>query len=328
MGTFDNAFGVALVGTWLATILAGVGLTQAVRYFAKFPNDILFKKALVGVVLFLLFLELAMECAEIYLRVVTGWGNPIAFTRVTWPLAIVIPCTFLIGGIVNQFLVYRFYGLSNNIWVAGVLSLLNLASFVVGIYTVVLFASKVGQTVTLAELNEHIAPATFAWSIVSVVADFGIAGSLVWTLRGMRTSYKDTNQLIQHITAVCIQNGLSTSAMTLGGTIAHSVAPATKIDDFFLSLVGPLYLVTLLSNLTLRDSAPLSRGWASSGQIITSHNSKIVFEGVQVPPTGVPSTDLEATSDGTTIRGTSDDVGTGARESEDRICACQNAEKI
>ncbi|KAJ7185238.1 hypothetical protein C8R46DRAFT_1185042 [Mycena filopes] len=237
--TLKRLLCVALVGTWLATLLVAAGFTQAVRYFAKFPNDILFKKTLVGVVLFLLLLGLWMECAEVYLRVVTNWGNPIAFTIV---VAVGIPCTFLIGGIVNQFLVHRFYGL---------------------LVVLQLFARKIDKTVTLAEFTDQIAPLTSASSGISVVTDFAIAGSLVWTLRGMRTSFKDTNQCIQisfpshesrridatfrhiqHIVALCIQNGCTTSAMSFGSLIAQIVSPTTAIDGFFLNTVGPLYLLT------------------------------------------------------------------------------------
>ncbi|KAJ7185239.1 hypothetical protein C8R46DRAFT_1059850 [Mycena filopes] len=333
MGAYDNGFGVDLITTWFCSLLAGVGLTQAVRYFAKFPNDILFKKGLVGVVLFLLFLEVAMECASSYTMkdelLTSSTGNPTAFTIV---YAGAILCTSVIAFIVDQFLIHRFYGLSKNIWVAIILSLFNLVSFVMGLIIVQFFASKVGSTISLAELHDTVTPVTTALSTMSVVTDVTIAASLVWTLRGMKTSFKNTNQLIQHIVAISIQNGCTTSAVAIAGMVAQLVAPATRIDDFFFGLLGPLYLLTVLSNLTLRESAPPSSGWSSSGEIGGSRNNQLPFGGVHVrrsvTTTGGTSTDFGAAYDDTTVRGTSDDVEAGRKEFEDASSADQNAEKI
>ncbi|KAJ7160212.1 hypothetical protein C8R46DRAFT_364804 [Mycena filopes] len=196
MGAYDNGFGVDLITSWFCALLAGVGLTQAVRYFPKFPNDIQFKKCLVALVLFPLFLEVAMQCTASYISVVTNWGNPTAFTVVIWPCAGGILCTSVVAFIVDQFLIHRFYGLSKNIWVAIILSLFNLVSFVMGLIIVQFFASKVGRTISLAELHDTVTPVTTVLSIMSVVTDVTITASLVWTLRGMKTSFKTTNQYI------------------------------------------------------------------------------------------------------------------------------------
>ncbi|KAJ7185407.1 hypothetical protein C8R46DRAFT_1060459 [Mycena filopes] len=335
MGAFDKGFGVDLITSWFCVLLSGVGLTQAVRYFAKFSNDSLIKKALVGVVLFSLFLGVAAQCADSYTQVVTDWGNPTAFTIVTWPPSVAIFCTTFIGFIVDQFLIHRFYGLSKNIWVTVVLTLLNLFSLIMGLLIMQFFASRVGRAISLTELDNKLAPLTDIGSIINVVTDVGIAACLVWALRGLKTSFKSTNQLIQHIIAVSIQNGCTTSVMSIGGMVAHIVAPATKIDDFFFGLLGPLYLFTLLSNLTLpsHQSAPVptSHGW-SSNKNPASENGQVLFGGVHVRrsviTTAGTSTDFEAAYDDATVRDTSEDVAAGRKESEDPSSVNQNAEKI
>ncbi|KAJ7164524.1 hypothetical protein C8R46DRAFT_1193125 [Mycena filopes] len=335
MGAYDNEFGVGLISTWVVVLLAGVGFTQAVRYFAKFPNDILFNKTLVSVVVFLLVGGMATQCAEMYLHLISHRGNPIAFTIETWPPVVAAICTSVVGFIVDQFLIRRFYIVSKNIWITGVLSLLNVVSFVMGLIIVRSFASKIGKTITLTELNHNIATLTTVWSSISVGTDIGIAACLVWTLRGMKTSFKNTNQLIQHIMIVSIQNGCTTSAVEFVGMVIHNASPGTRIDEFFNDLIAPLHLLALLSNLTLpasaRDSA--RHGHWSAGGNPTSHSSEVAFGGVHIQRSVIttvdgPYPDLEAAYDDTTVRGTSDDVEARGKESEDPSSAYQNTEKI
>ncbi|KAJ7185198.1 hypothetical protein C8R46DRAFT_374517 [Mycena filopes] len=317
MGAYDDGFGVTLIATWLATLLAGVGLTHAVHYFAKFSNDIFFKKALAGVVLFLLFLELGMECAETYLDVVTYWGNPAALYVVSWPRSVSIPCISLIGFIVDQFLIHRFYAVSKNIWITLILSMCNLVSLVLGLIITQIFAGHIGKSFTPAELRK-ILPLSDVWSSSSAVTDVAITASLVWVLRGMKTSFKDTNQLIQHITAVSIQNGCTTSAVAIGGLVANKLAPETSICYAFYYTIGPLYLLTLLSNLTLRESAPVpvNQGWSSYVDPASRNDLQR-----SVPTTGRASmtTDVEASRGedaDSTVRGTSDDIEAGGNSKE------------
>ncbi|KAJ7185232.1 hypothetical protein C8R46DRAFT_1287627 [Mycena filopes] len=331
MGAYDKGFGVSLIATWLSTLLAGVALTHAVHYFAKFSNDIVFKKGLVGVVLFLLFLGLATECAETYLDVVTHWGNPVALFVVPWPRLVSVPCISLIAFIVDQFLIHRFYALSKNIWITIILSLLNLVSLVMGFVVLQLFASSVGQTLTPAELR-RLVPLTDVWASCTGVTDVAIAACLVWTLRGMKTSFSGTTELIHHIMAVSIQNGCTTSALAIAGLVADKIAPDTNVVFVFYYTLGPMYLFTLLSNLTLRPSAPVAvSSWSSNTNPVSRPGQGGVHVRRSVATTGGASTiDAEASGGDyteSTVRGTSDDIEAGGKESQGAY-QYQHAEKL
>ncbi|KAJ7185195.1 hypothetical protein C8R46DRAFT_374480 [Mycena filopes] len=238
MGAYDNGLGVTLIATWLSTLLAGIGLTHTVLYFAKFPNEI-FKKALAGGVLFILLLGLATECAETYLDVVTYWGNPAALYVVPWPRLVSIPCITLMGFIVDQFLIHRFYTVSKNIWITIILSMCNLVSFAMGFVVLQFFASNIGQTLTPVDLRKLI-PMSDVWAASSAVTDVAIVASLVWALRGMKSSFENTTQLVQHIMVVSIQNGCTTSAVAIGGLVANNLAPETSISYVFYYTLGLL----------------------------------------------------------------------------------------
>ncbi|KAJ7185302.1 hypothetical protein C8R46DRAFT_1025376 [Mycena filopes] len=300
-----------LMATWFTILLCGVAFTQAFHYFARFPDDGLIRKSLVGVVIFLLLLTQAVECAETYARLVTEWGNPAALG--------VQPVLFLLSGalialIVDQFLIHRFYSISKNMWIAVVLTVLNLASLVMGLLVLQILASTVGGGFTL-ETIEKIGPISIAWGSISAATDVSIAACLVWKLRGMRTSFKDTTQLIHHIMAVSIQNGCTTSVLSIAGVVASVVAPSSKIEDIFFMFIGPLYLITLLSSLSLRGTAKANRTFSSGADV--SGSSQIAFGGVHVrrsvATTGGTTTltDSEGARkeyDDTTVRGKSDDI--------------------
>ncbi|KAJ7032407.1 hypothetical protein C8F04DRAFT_1396655 [Mycena alexandri] len=300
MTAYDSGFGAGVIATWFACLLYGIGITHAFHYFSKFPNDILLKKIILVVVVFLSTCGLVGECAAMYLQAVTYWGDPRALTVIMWPAPFGVLCNSLVVFIVNSFLTHRFYAVSKNLIVAFILFALNLGTFITSLLFVRLLGIQVGKTAIQATA-QSLVPLSTAWSAAGVATDALIAGSLVWTLRGMKTSFKHTTQLLQHIMAVCIQNGCTTSIVAIAGMIAKIVVPASEIDNLFNFLIGPLFLLTLLSNLTLRESAPGVRTWLSGGikdsNSIDSNNS-IIFGGVHVhrsvTTTGAASEDIEA----------------------------------
>ncbi|KAJ7185299.1 hypothetical protein C8R46DRAFT_1185079 [Mycena filopes] len=313
MSSYVVGFGNDLIATWCTILLCGVAFSQAFHYFARFPDDGLVRKILVGVVVFLLVLTQAVECAETYEGTRRRFGYNVRSS--TQPVLFLLSGS-LIAFIVDQFLIHRFYTVSNNLWIAVVLTLLNLVSLVMGLLVLQIFASIVGGGFTL-EAIEKIGPLSIVWGTTSAVTDVSIAACLVWTLRGMKTSFKDTTQLIHHIMAVSVQNGCTTSLAQIAGMTASIVAPSSRIEDVFFLLLGPLYLITLLSSLSLRGSAAASRGTFPEGPDM-SGASQIAFGGVHVrrlvATTGGTTTltDSEGArkeyQHDTTVRGASDDI--------------------
>ncbi|KAJ7765310.1 hypothetical protein B0H16DRAFT_416077 [Mycena metata] len=283
MGAYDSVFGVGLIATWLTSLLFGICVIQAIHYLRDFPNDILLKRSILVVVFVLETGAVATQCAGIFLQTVTYWGNPESFVITFWPAPVSVLCDSLVGFIVNTFLIHRFYAVSKNLIIALILLVFNLGTFTASLFFLRLLANQVGKVATPATLQLFV-PASTAWGAAGVVTDVCIAASLVWTLRGMKTTFEDTTQLIQHIMAVSIQNGCTTSAFAIAGMVANIIVPASNIDDLFFYLVGPLYLLTLLSNLTLRQSAPGAGTWSSSDGTTDTVDSDtgITFGGVHV----------------------------------------------
>ncbi|KAJ6551747.1 hypothetical protein B0H19DRAFT_1378402 [Mycena capillaripes] len=257
MGAFDAFFGTGLIGTWVGSFLFGVAFSQTFQYFNNFPNDGLLRKSLVASSLLFAFVALIGEYADVYLPTITFWGNPAALTTETWSVPVYTIFNSMVAVIANSYLISRFhvlqveiishhFSVSKNIVLTVVLCGLVLFVFVMAVLSVLLFpgVENFQKAETLALI----------WAISSAVTDVTIAASLIWTLRGMNSTFKNTNRMVRRIAIIAIQNGGATSLVAIAGMIAVIVKINSNIPACFYFLLGPLYVLTLLSNFNLRQS--------------------------------------------------------------------------
>ncbi|KAJ7166690.1 hypothetical protein C8R46DRAFT_265641 [Mycena filopes] len=291
MGATDTGFGTALLATWFASILAGLAFAQAFHYYNNAENDTRFRKGLLGVVIFLLLCALGAEYALIYLPTVTFWGDVAALSDETWASPIYGACNALIAVIVNSYLISRFYSVSKNIFVTLLLLLMNMFAFVMALVTA-LYGAGPGHAESLAQLHKLVSLATI-WAIASSVTDVLIAASLVWTLRGMKTNFKDTDRLLRRVMGISVQNGCTTSIASIGGMISTILLPFSTVSLVFNYMLGPLFLLTLLSNLGLRGSSGKSgsRTWSTSRNHTVPGNTSIIVNGIRVERTAITTVD-------------------------------------
>ncbi|KAJ7164455.1 hypothetical protein C8R46DRAFT_1099581, partial [Mycena filopes] len=263
MGALDTGFGCALIATWFASILLGVAFAQAFDYFRMSENDTKLRKGLVVTVMVLCLSALGAEYAVIYLPTVTFWGDVASLSEESYASPVYSSCNATIALIVNTYLISRFYSVSKNIIVTLVLLVMNLFA---AIMTCVppLLGGGPGHPTTVAGLKNLI-PIITTWAIANAVTDLLIALSLVWALRRMKTSFKDTDRLLRRVMILSVQNGCTTALASIGAMIGSLVMPFSSISVLFTYMLGPLYLLTLLSNLNLRGSSKSgSRTWTSS----------------------------------------------------------------
>ncbi|KAJ7030719.1 hypothetical protein C8F04DRAFT_1397701 [Mycena alexandri] len=286
MGATDTGFGCALMGTWFASILSG-----AYDYFHQSPNDGPLRKGLVAALVILCCTSLVGEYAEIYLPAVTYWGDLAALATEIWASPFLTISNATAGLIVNAYLIHRFYNVSKNILVALLLSLLNLFSFVMAFLPPLMYGG-VGHIRTLEDVQK-VVPLAIVWTIACAVTDIAIAISLVWTLRGMRTTFKDTDRLLRRVMVISVRNGCTTSLASTGAMLGTIILPYSTIAEIFLYMLAPLYLLSLLSNFSLRGSTKSgSRTWSSSRNNHTA--ASIIINGIQVRHTTVTAGDPTA----------------------------------
>ncbi|KAJ7629224.1 hypothetical protein DFH06DRAFT_1226176 [Mycena polygramma] len=279
----EAAFGTSLIGTWLTAVLFGLTIPQAFHYFNDFPNDSLLRKSLVASCLLFCFVGLIGECAFVYLPLVTFWGNPAAVmtaTTLSWAVFLYPISHSLVGITVHSYLISRFYILSKNLAMAIVLFGMTLLVFAMALMTIVQYSR--GENFQRAETN------VILCSVSLAAADFCIAASLIWTLRRMSSllAVKSANRLVRPIIMTSIRNGCVTSLVALGGMVAVLIRVGNVYPIFYFSL-APFYVLTLLSNLNLRQSgrSPTSGMSLSTTRNVSTMDPSVVIAGVRVAPT-------------------------------------------
>ncbi|KAJ7149201.1 hypothetical protein C8R43DRAFT_1007463 [Mycena crocata] len=269
MGAFDDPFGTILIGTWLASLLYGIAVAQAVRYFKAFPNDSLARKGLVYASLLFCLVALVGDYADVYLPTVTFWGN---LEAIQTQSPLYVTANSFVGTIVNSYLIYRFYSLSKSLWmtlILGLLTLLALSGALLVAIMLTIFSHY-------SERSKGTTP-TLIWIIASAAADVSIATALIWRLQGMKTTFKETNTLIHRIMLRSIQSGATTSVATLLIIVTYLRKKDSNLPTLFCFQLGPLYVLTLLYNFNLRQQH-------NDGTIITASETRgnnIMMDGIR-----------------------------------------------
>ncbi|KAJ7248288.1 hypothetical protein B0H12DRAFT_724104 [Mycena haematopus] len=289
MGALDIAFGTGLIGSWLASLLCGVGYSQAIRYYNAFPEDSVIRKSLVAATIFFTLVELVGAYADVYMATVTFWGNPAGLSTETWSVPVYSSANAMLAITVNGYLISRYYAISKNVFVALILCAIALFAFIMAFLAVFLYPGDDPNRFPKAK------KVSLIWAISCAVSDVSIAASLVLTLRRMKTNFKSTKRLVRRVIIICIQNGCATSLAAIAGMIAFIFKIDSNIPTVFFFLLGPLYLLTLLSNLNVRESARSGSRTLSSSR--NTLNTSIVIDGVYINRTNMNPMTLEIEMD-------------------------------
>ncbi|KAJ7605858.1 hypothetical protein DFH06DRAFT_1150341 [Mycena polygramma] len=301
----DQLLGMLLLGTWLSSILFGVVLVEATKYFSSFPNDSWMRKGLVMLVLTLCVAAMVGEYGNAYLPTVTYWGDFKGLTTL-FPLASF--ASALISSIVDCYLIHQFYTLSKNIWATLVLYALMLLT--VGGYLVIFVLLP-----TASRTHEH----TLTIGIIinfsaQAAVDVLIAAGLIWKLRSMKTTFKNTNtsaassfKFLNRVMVGAVRTGSPTAICSVLALVMYLHAPKGDVSTFFFLQFAPLYMLTLLSNFNVRrygqqvgmaqttETGPGIPRVAANSSEIHIHRTAIVFTDPieSVVATTTSSDDLE-----------------------------------
>ncbi|KAJ7831020.1 hypothetical protein B0H14DRAFT_1188199 [Mycena olivaceomarginata] len=289
MAGLDNIFGALLLGSWLASILFGLVVAQAFRYFTMFPEDPWSRKGLVILVLTLSVLALIGDYANTYLPTVTYWGDLEAIQKVYWPLPLYSIANTVLAFIVDCYLIHRFYTLSKNIFATlflYALILLALSGYLMGVIPLLTGSGN------LADRDRAKIGAMINF-ITIVVCDILIAAGLIWKLRSMRSNFAHTNSFMNRVMIGAIQTGSATSVCSILLLVTFLNDPESNVATFFIFQFAPLYSLTLLLNFNIRRSSGLSGTSRSktSESRGGNNNNNIIMDGIQVHRTAIVTMD-------------------------------------
>ncbi|KAJ7876859.1 hypothetical protein B0H14DRAFT_3436319 [Mycena olivaceomarginata] len=245
MGVYDDPFGSILIGSWLASVLAGLVLNQAYRYFAMYPKDPISRKAIV--VCSMLFLRRGAYSGLCKRLLVTFWGNTERVQKQYWPVPMYVTMNTCVGVIVNSFLIHRFYTLSKNIVICMVLS----AFVILG------FAGSILVAVTIQMFSAF--SAVSARDISTYMVNLNSDGRYIHRSRSDLEA-ADAEDRIQRDTILdqpthhsTVQTGSTTSVVSIVTLVSYIIKNDSNVPTACCYLIGPLYLLTLFYNLNLRQ---------------------------------------------------------------------------
>ncbi|KAJ7983230.1 hypothetical protein DFH06DRAFT_1292488 [Mycena polygramma] len=297
MAALDPILGALLLGTWFSSILFGIVLVEAYKYFSTFPDDSWFRKGLVILLLTLCCLALVGEYGTTYLPAVTYWGDVQGLTTVFWTFPVAYFGNGIAGTIVDFYLIYRFYSLSKNIWITLIFSAMNLLALAGFLIVMVLLPKRSRTdhpTLTIGAIMNFIAT-----SVVDVL----IALGLIWKLRGMKSNFAQTNTFLKRVMVGAIRTGSITALCSILDLATFLNNPQTDVSTAFSYQFAQLYTLTLLFNFNLRRTAGMLSGTSKTSESRNGNTNTMRMDGIQVHRTlHVQMDPISSVGDATTRR--------------------------
>lgn len=249
MSDVDTTYGRTFLGLIISAILFGVTILQTFLYYRNYPKDPKFIKIMVFVLWALDLAQLVLSTITIYWYLVTNFNNPPALAKTFWSMNVQTDCNGLIGLIVECFFARRVFILSKNYFLTGVILLLSLIHFALGIvFTIDSFA------LPSASDFDQLIWVTSAGLGSAAAADILVAISLCYYLLKSKTGFSRTDSLITTLTIYSLTTGLVTSVLATMVVITFAARPKDYIWEAFFWLLGKFYVNSLLATLNSRDS--------------------------------------------------------------------------
>ncbi|KAK7034497.1 hypothetical protein VNI00_012344 [Paramarasmius palmivorus] len=281
MGQFDDPFGSILISTWICSALEMLIIKDTIYYYNNYTKDRLFLKAFIGITVFVDFLSLLSDYADVYLLTVKNWGNPVVLRTQYWPVTSYLATTGITALLVQSFLTYRFWSLTKSWSICLILSLGILVSFGGSIATATVFAIFPSYEERVRGLVPVI-----IWMVTTTVTDIAITSVLIWRLYKMKTTFKHTESLVYRVIRTSVQTGATTCIIATITLITFLVNTSSNVETAFAFILGRTYVLTLLFNVNLRMSNRDAK--ESEPDSHTGHRGPAVtLEGIQVHRTAV-----------------------------------------
>ncbi|KAJ7140682.1 hypothetical protein C8R44DRAFT_974498 [Mycena epipterygia] len=249
-----------MIGSWANSSLYIIELLQAYNYFAKFGGDHTYVKLTIALCLAVDTVSIAGNYGGVYLYTVTHWGDTAYIQNEYWPHYIYIATTGATAFIVQSYLTFRYFRATKFYLIVSLLLLTATVALVGCIVTLVL----VIRYSTYAGRNQIVAPVTI-WLVASAFADISLALTLVWQLRGMKSAFKDTQNVIKRLIRSSIQTGTITSIFAAIVLITYLTDKQSNVTVAIGFCLGRIYTLTLLHNLNNRSQIGGSTSDSSDG---------------------------------------------------------------
>lgn len=260
------ALGPGLMGVLINVFLFGIMVAQSFIYYSRYPNDRTWMKLLVATLLVLDAANAAFDVWWVYDALVTKFADLDSLNYTTWILATDPIMVGTISSIVQLFFAWRVKVLIGNrylvafVVVTGSLSILAGTGTTVGVHFVPRYADF-----------PKFQAAVIVWLVGAAVCDTTITIALTYHLRKHRTGFSGTDDILNKITRLTMQNGLITSLWAITDLIIYLTVPTGLHLAFNLPL-AKLYTNSLMSSLNART--PGSQDYAGTSGLTSSARTR------------------------------------------------------
>ncbi|KAJ7774134.1 hypothetical protein DFH07DRAFT_120393 [Mycena maculata] len=252
-----EVFATSFIGFAVATTAYGISILQLYLYFRNYPKDNLVLKLTVGTLWLLDTLSTIMVAHSLYTYFVLNFMNLAADALIPWSFALENGLLTGVTLLAQCYYSWQIWTISKNVLVTGVIFLLALAAFGLGLYvTVHLFRFPAVATLATHSVQVVTGPVQG----MAGACDIAIMLALIYYLRSRRRSgVRTTEQMIDTLILYAMCRGIMTAITQILFLALNVGSPDHTYWQPFHQLVGKLYVNSILASLNVRK-AVLGKG--------------------------------------------------------------------
>ncbi|EPQ57818.1 hypothetical protein GLOTRDRAFT_126309 [Gloeophyllum trabeum ATCC 11539] len=253
MSVAENLGGNVLICMFIAAVLNGVTLTQALYYYQTYPDDRRSLKLVVAAISALESLHTVFCVTWAYVYLIKHFGHPDIFDHIYWTISTTIVIGIIVAGIVHCYYVRRVWYMSNqNKPLTASIALLAIMRFAFGMTVAILcYYIPYWSTFRMHKYSD----VTVGLALSSAAAvDILAAISLIYYLHTTRPSSNLKDSRVNMLTVYIINTGLITSIFSLLILVTFMALHSNLVFLAFIEIQSRLYANSFLASLNARQT--------------------------------------------------------------------------
>ncbi|KAJ7601562.1 hypothetical protein B0H17DRAFT_998455 [Mycena rosella] len=284
----NKVIGALMLGTFVNSMLYMLEILEVIKYYKWFSKD---SKTIKTCIFTLVLLDTTCTFAEwacIYLYGVTHWGDLAYLGYQNLAIPIYAYTTGITGFIVQNFLISRYYKLTNRRYVCVTLVLMSMAATVGAVWS----GTRILMVTDYAHRN-LVVHAAILWLVSSAATDISIAAALVLQLHSVKSAFRETRSLIRRLIFHTIRTGSLTTSVAICVLVTFLIDTNANICTGLAFTLGRLYTLTILFNLNNRRILKDGVESGSARNNNTPTGADISLHGITVHRTAIVHIDDE-----------------------------------
>ncbi|KAF5367593.1 hypothetical protein D9757_010644 [Collybiopsis confluens] len=264
---FNDLLGTLLLATWITSMLFAVIIRETWFYFRNFPQDRLIVKLVVVLVVLGDMANVVGTHATVYLYSISHWGDLLYLTKQYWSVFVFTVSTAIVTALVQSFLIFRYFALTRN-WFFLIFCLLMMGLALASC------SATAAIFMLFPEYSERFRAEVpiICWLASSAATDVLISVALIWQLFSIKTSFSQTegyalidicrvdslpllDSVVKRLIRQTIQTGSASAIIAICTLIAYLKNNSSNVESLFAYLLEKIYVLTLLTNLNMRQTS-------------------------------------------------------------------------